>query len=639
MKHWQLLLISLVTVQLAACGQIQTREVHDAKGIAYLPGKADIRSALLVADNQFNFYFTDPIVLRNRAADYISHVAIRPPQLDLFADDLFGWTLSKHASGKYVIHLGDATNIACVSEWERFTQVMRKSQAPSGMKGWVMAPGNHDAYLYGVTGGGESEVPFNNVGLQWAKACSQKWPIENDNDVKLEWRLTKNALLDAYIKQIKEQQNYHPEDFSFDEMPESPLPSKYQHLCDGNEANCTMKVLNAKTDNAFVQKIIYVKYPSTKTTEKSFDYGDQHKSFMVQLLNISQNTTGQKTYAILIDTVDYSQIPSNIRGFICGIFFNSSCGINAGTTGMISILQQKLVEDLITAVEGKGAYYVLMGHHPIGQKGDHPLEKDSSEWLLAKTSRKLSLGYISAHTHFGYVQERNHNDEHEVSIENHQEINIGSATDWPIEIRTLESTVSEGVTEGNIMSRLIRIGGADLPQAEECSALHHYSSTKNHDYVSYHHGNWQPNTAQIEHEKTLDTLLVTYIRLYRDLKVTPSATPIQALVAEAEKYILKRCANGYERESGDKDSKSCRETKRDLAMCMWRVDKWLQGETQELEPLGDQDACPKKTETLMPIANYAEKRHNYGVCQAVWASQAEFIFTHNELNALKSLSE
>ena len=85
-------------------------------------------NVLLVADNQFNNIFQDPSIMRNNIADKLSNVSIRPPQLDIYSNELFKFALKKNNADKnYMIHLGDALNIACENEWITFTDTLTKA--------------------------------------------------------------------------------------------------------------------------------------------------------------------------------------------------------------------------------------------------------------------------------------------------------------------------------------------------------------------------------------------------------------------------------------------------------------------------------------------------------------------------------
>ena len=107
-----------------------------------------------VSDNQFNNIFGDPQLLRTKMADKVVVVAIRPPRLDLFAPDMLEHTLKKQGKGNFIIHLADATNIACKNEWTKFVTRMKPERFGKKVhEGWVMVTGNHDFIFLGNTGG------------------------------------------------------------------------------------------------------------------------------------------------------------------------------------------------------------------------------------------------------------------------------------------------------------------------------------------------------------------------------------------------------------------------------------------------------------------------------------------------------
>ena len=82
------------------------------------------------------------IVNSTVAGERLTHVAVRPPQMDEWGPQILAWIL-QHNPG-IVLHLGDASNIACTNEFDRFLAVMEASHRP-----WVLAPGNHDAFMMG----------------------------------------------------------------------------------------------------------------------------------------------------------------------------------------------------------------------------------------------------------------------------------------------------------------------------------------------------------------------------------------------------------------------------------------------------------------------------------------------------------
>ena len=120
-------------------------------------GRAISHTVMLVADNQLNHLYGDPMWMRSEFVDKIVPVAVRPVQQDLFGQDILGWVMKYYGSKWPVIHLGDGTNMACNGELESFIQIMSTATKP-----WVMTPGNHDTYLFGNTSINHAE---------WEAAC------------------------------------------------------------------------------------------------------------------------------------------------------------------------------------------------------------------------------------------------------------------------------------------------------------------------------------------------------------------------------------------------------------------------------------------------------------------------------------
>ena len=137
---WFLLILLLVV----GC----QRKLSLSERYEILPEKPDgfalTKNIMLVADNQLNYLYGEPIWLRSGLTDKFVKVAIRPVQQDLYGQDMLRWALELYGSRMPVIHLGDAANMACSGEFEAFLEIMSTATKP-----WVMAPGNHDAYLFG----------------------------------------------------------------------------------------------------------------------------------------------------------------------------------------------------------------------------------------------------------------------------------------------------------------------------------------------------------------------------------------------------------------------------------------------------------------------------------------------------------
>jgi hypothetical protein len=111
----------------------------------------------------------------------ITHVALRPPHLDVWGQEILAWTLAHNRDVKLVVHLGDAANIGCTNELDRFLAVMNGQP-----RLWVMAPGNHDSLMLGNFAIDRFE------GGRWGEECRNR---DSDHDEHMD----KNAFLERYI--------------------------------------------------------------------------------------------------------------------------------------------------------------------------------------------------------------------------------------------------------------------------------------------------------------------------------------------------------------------------------------------------------------------------------------------------------
>jgi 3',5'-cyclic AMP phosphodiesterase CpdA len=94
------------------------------------------------------------------AGERLTHVAVRPPQMDEWGPEVLAWILQRNPG--LVLHLGDVSNVACTNEFDRFLAVMEASRRP-----WVLAPGNHDAFMMG------NYAAESALASGWAMECSR----------------------------------------------------------------------------------------------------------------------------------------------------------------------------------------------------------------------------------------------------------------------------------------------------------------------------------------------------------------------------------------------------------------------------------------------------------------------------------
>ncbi len=450
--HLTLLSSCLATLLLTA-GCQHPASLPSTWGIPAYEVDGDLLSipVILIADNQLHHLYGDPVWLRSGFTNQFVPVAIRPVQLDFYAPDILKWIIKSYGKNKQVIHLGDALNIACTVEFDQFKKIMSKSG-----KGWVMAPGNHD---FNYFGNGHFALS------QWEKACKT-----GDGQGKT---MTKDLFVKAYLDVLSTQSTQH-ENFGF---------TNADHV-DRHDWEA------APGDSSFVSGVWW-----------NIDKESPWRSFIVQRLNLTlpqqaSDSSGKKASvtAILLDTNQYEYRPRLIP------FLSVR---NSGLTGEFLDDQISVVEGLLKQKE-PGDVIVIMGHHPY-----HTLSQYSKD-TLARWRQDYGIQlYISAHTHTAQYFVRKSNDV------NWLELNIGSTTDWPPELRTL--TVSDA-SSGQAAFRMARIPlhvEWERTQLQNCLSDWEVKTDQEDFYINYRKLETpDPKKTQI---KLMDTLLQSYKRLLKNV--------------------------------------------------------------------------------------------------------------------------
>jgi hypothetical protein len=488
---------------------------------------------ILIGDNQFNNIYTDPTVLRNIYADTFAEVSIRPPQVDIFSPQLFKWTLQKYnAKDNYIIHLGDALNIACLNEWDIFKDVLNGVDS----KKFVMAVGNHDIYWYGVTNG-----EYNSDKEKWASSCADGYRELNGiiDDSK---RFTKGKFINKYL-------NFIPVNYAKD----------------------TTGYFYNKNRNAFVEEV----YVKRFTTQK-----DEYSSFLVQKINIPAKNGKLGLKGIIIDTVTYTEKPLNVKGH-----FEIGGHYNSGEAGEVTQPQKDIINRWSREFRKQKKPFMIFGHHPLKEFID--IERIWIDKLIK--NNPYALGYISAHTHLGYVDDNNNT---------LLEINVGSITDYPNEIRTLEVSPTQKL----LKSTMHPIAQSKLDNTPWCDALYDYTSVYPDNYLSYQFAGDGIYTIYDTQEATLNISISTYLRLFEDLQVIQYFYNDDNMIEEYATLTSK--AKAQRDIDCSKNGTSCR--------------------GEKLRVVKDLEMFSKKIEVKSPDI-YVPNLILYGSCQALKASKAEWI--------------
>lgn len=301
-----------------------------------LPEKPDgfalTQNVILLADNQLNYLYGEPIWLRTGLTDKFVKVAIRPVQQDLFGQDMLRWVLELYGSQLPVIHLGDATNMACRGEFEAFLEVMSAATKP-----WIMAPGNHDAYLFG-------NMHFN-LG-EWSAICRGS-----------DGPMTKDLFVRRYL--ISLQERY--ENFRAAYPEELPIKGHWR-------------------DTSSLVKFL-------RSVAWEINKKEPWRSFVVQEVDLGLPNSSPPVSAILLDTSQYGSMPTLVP---------TPISPNAGVNGDALPDQLKIVENWLKDDPTGRKITIFMGHHPFSTIIEYTQEILSS----MREDYRIPL-YVSAHTHNG----------------------------------------------------------------------------------------------------------------------------------------------------------------------------------------------------------------------------------------------
>jgi 3',5'-cyclic AMP phosphodiesterase CpdA len=380
---------------LSGCGAAD----YEAKSAA---PAADIASAqtlgrpiLLLGDNQVQHLFGKGVFERTGLSDYVARTAVRPVQLDMFAHQLL-IDACRAVPDVPIIHLGDAANSACVQELDRTFALMR---ACGDDRPWVMAPGNHDAFLMGSV--------HRTCRLKaWEDACydvGTYGPRGHD--------LSKNVLVRRLLDRTWKPQTGEDYALRCDE------PKAAQRLDDCTRGTISRKEAPVPHRNAWSAFLVQATF--------LVDEEAPWRSFLLQWVDISDRPS-QPVFALVLDTVHYDERPR--------VWPRSQ---DPGTTGAIDRVQRDAIEDALN--EHEKAFFLLVGHHPLEK-----LQEGTRDFVLELAQRKNLVAYVSGHTHLGGWYEHTAKGRKGPFVE----LNVGSVTDHPNEFRDL---------------RLLGVGSGDAP--------------------------------------------------------------------------------------------------------------------------------------------------------------------------------
>lgn len=414
----------IVTILVFIVGCAGLSNKSDFDGSEYLVGTSPSYPVLFVADPQIHNIYGVGLKQMLPIADWVSRVAIRPPEMNVLAPISLAYILE---TGRVLlpdqeamtIVLGDGTNIGCSNELDLFESVMNGTlQGKSDKPLWLMAHGNHDSYMMGTV---NSYKPTDSAaGASLETMQDDVWPSDTTWYQPLD--LPTNVSNAVFGK------NWGDACYALGEHGKGSTPmnkvrwlSRYLlHLQDHGlvpiEGSSTESPVVIEAATSRGSRLANAKFqlkgswyrPIAGKTISETDFLPVWKSFIVQAADISPVHS-----VLLIDT-------SVCEGAFGGIALP---GTNAGTRACIGEEQFEIIKDLMKNLIKRERQIIIAGHFPL-----HDLQDDERTKLIDIMSYEATKpwSYISGHTH------------NSISIKAYEDrigydVNIGSTTDWPLE--------------------------------------------------------------------------------------------------------------------------------------------------------------------------------------------------------------
>lgn len=379
---------------------------------------------------------------RNTISDeFVSRVAIRSPQLDLFGQDLLTEALAM--TDGFVLHLGDACDLSNTAEFGRFAWDMQG--APHG---WVMAPGNHDGYFYG-----NSSRTLNYLVREWNNTA-ESYTMDGtkiisramQKDRYVSYYLAALILQDAAWSQPLAQQ-FGPvalrrfEDWKLLDHDTSTFADYWPALVAIQEE--IYLSADARGDDRYQAFELPVGLapagePHLRRLAWHIDKERVWRSFVLQEVDISgpnHSPRGRQdgVSILVLDTAQYRiqpmmefGLPSGVLSKVTGGYIDTQI---AGKTGGIHDTQVEAAAEFAKSMTAAQRHWILASHHPFESLG-----RDAKKRFNRLRDQGGLPVTLSAHTHAGGIR-WNYDGAREGDW---LEINVGSVLDAPVEFRDLQ---------------------------------------------------------------------------------------------------------------------------------------------------------------------------------------------------------
>lgn len=399
------LLLALALIAISACASLPPRREVSP------PSPPSTQTFWLLADTQLHNVAGESTRSRSSTIDRVAKVAIRPPTLDLWAEVILASILDKiQAAGEQpVFFLGDAANISCINEYERFLGVMQRVP-------WFGVLGNHDGFYMGNLTYLPDRPGSPTRPNAWSGACQHG--VESNHEL----RKRMSALESAFLQHETATVGTHAQQGTL-----SKTTAAWMYLNHLKERGVIdedpLDAATWKMENGMLVFRATGKY-KLGGAEHSVDIVSAipgcprtaWKAYMLQAVTLPDSTR-----VLMVDTSDFLNLPTGARAVFQGRCGKSPNNNSApGRCGEIGEHQALQIESMRKSW-GKNARFFVLGHHPW-----QDLRYDATSRLDSLRRQPGFITYISGHTHFAAATVAPVNEEH-------WELNVASTTDSPRE--------------------------------------------------------------------------------------------------------------------------------------------------------------------------------------------------------------
>lgn len=382
-------------------------------------------SLVVVADPQIHNVAGGDVKQTFLAADWVSRVAQRHPELNLLAPYAFDELVRRAGQEKLgqdtglVVLLGDGTNASCTGEFDRFDKHLDAIRG-NNERIVLWAHGNHDSYLMGTT---NSYMPtFEDAGALGDMAAADR-PIDRSwwkpLEKPLAWRKAWNSVCTDGHGGLPMNKGQWIARYlaSFDgQLAQSSRPIGKEYII---EAHGTPGSRLGSLDFQVLGRWV----PPDLSAPQGNYLRQPYRSYIVQAIDV-----GESHRLILIDT---------------SVCENTGIGPtyltrNAGTH---ACLTRNQLDDIAALANATKRRVIFAGHYPLAKLR----ERDRADLLAVFNAGDRPWSYMSGHTHEPESW-RTSADGIPYSGRDgstRYDLNVGSTTDWPMEAHRVAFTNTE----------------------------------------------------------------------------------------------------------------------------------------------------------------------------------------------------